>query len=55
VKAGESSIIVAFRALVMLACLIVAPLAAIFGSAFPDLVRAMLVDPFLNRKNDGGA
>jgi hypothetical protein len=56
-KVGESSTIVAFRALVMLACLVVAPLAAIFGSAFPDLVRSILVDPLLNRKNDllGGA
>jgi hypothetical protein len=40
----ESSTVVAFRALVMLACLIVVPLAAIFGSQFPDVVKSVLVD-----------
>ena len=40
----ESSAVVAFRALVMLACLVVVPLAAIFGSAFPELVKTVLVD-----------
>ncbi len=44
-SSGESSIIVAFRALVMLACLIVVPLAAMFGSAFPELVRSTLIEP----------
>jgi hypothetical protein len=40
----ESSTVIAFRAMVMLACLIVVPLAAIFGSQFPDVVKTMLVD-----------
>ncbi len=47
VKAVESSTVVAFRALVMLACLVVAPLAAIFGSTFPELVKTWLVHPIL--------
>jgi len=38
---------VLFRALVMLACLVVVPLAAIFGSAFPEVVRSVLVDRVL--------
>ncbi len=42
----ESSTVIAFRALVMLACLIVVPLAAIFGSQFPDVVKSVLVDRF---------
>jgi hypothetical protein len=33
-----------FRVTVMLSCLILVPLAAIFGSAFPELVRTHLVD-----------
>ncbi len=40
----ESSTVVAFRALVLLACLIVVPLAAIFGSQFPDVVKSVLID-----------
>ncbi len=40
----ESSTVIAFRALVMLACLIVVPLAAIFGSQFPDVVKSVLID-----------
>ena len=40
----ESSTVLAFRIFVMLACLIVVPLAAIFGSAFPDVVKSVLVD-----------
>jgi hypothetical protein len=42
----ESSTVIAFRALVMLACLIVVPLAAIFGSQFPDVVKSVLIDRF---------
>ncbi len=42
----ESSTVIAFRALVMLACLIIVPMAAIFGSQFPDVVKAVLVDRF---------
>jgi hypothetical protein len=34
----------AFRIFVMLSCLIIVPLAAIFGSAFPDIVKSVLVD-----------
>ncbi len=34
----------AFRIFVMLSCLIIVPMAAIFGSAFPDVVKAVLVD-----------
>jgi hypothetical protein len=55
VKAVESSTVVAFRALVMLACLIVVPLAAIFGSAFPDIVRSTLIDPLLGHKTTPAA
>jgi hypothetical protein len=40
----ESSSVLAFRIFVMLACLIVVPMAAIFGSAFPDVVKSVLVD-----------
>jgi hypothetical protein len=40
----ESSTVVAFRALVLVACLIVVPLAAIFGSQFPDVVKSVLID-----------
>ncbi len=50
VKAVESSTVVAFRALVMLACLIVVPMAAIFGSACPDIVRALLIEPLMGSK-----
>ncbi len=39
-----SSTVLAFRIFVMLACLIVVPMAAIFGSAFPDVVKSVLVD-----------
>ena len=42
----ESSAVVAFRALIMVACLVLVPLAAIFGSAFPEVVKANLVDRF---------
>jgi len=40
----ESSTVLAFRIFVMLSCLIVVPMAAIFGSAFPDVVKTVLVD-----------
>ena len=40
----ESSGVLIFRVVVMLSCLILVPLAAIFGSAFPELVRTQLVD-----------
>jgi hypothetical protein len=40
----ESSTVLAFRIFVMLSCLVVVPLAAIFGSAFPDVVKSLLVD-----------
>src|SRR6478672_13015586 len=40
----ESSTVLAFRIFVMLACLIIVPMAAIFGSAFPDVVKTVLVD-----------
>jgi hypothetical protein len=40
----ESSTVIAFRAMVMLACLIIVPLAAIFGSQFPDVVKSVLID-----------
>jgi hypothetical protein len=40
----ESSTVLAFRIFVMLACLVVVPLAAIFGSAFPEVVKSVLVD-----------
>jgi hypothetical protein len=40
----ESSTVLAFRIFVMLSCLIIVPMAAIFGSAFPDVVKSVLVD-----------
>ncbi len=40
----ESSTVLAFRIFVMLSCLVVVPMAAIFGSAFPDVVKSVLVD-----------
>ena len=40
----ESSTVLAFRIFVMLSCLVIVPMAAIFGSAFPDLVKTVLVD-----------
>lgn len=46
----DSSLVVAFRAFVMLACLVLVPLAAIFGSAFPDVVKSVLIDRFLPRE-----
>lgn len=49
-KTVESSAVVAFRALVMLACLIFVPLAAIFGSVCPEIVRSTLIEPILGAK-----
>jgi hypothetical protein len=46
-SAPESSLAVVFRALVMLAFLVLVPLAAVFGSAFPRVVRQWLVDPIV--------
>lgn len=40
----ESPGVLFFRVVVMLSCLILVPLAAIFGSAFPELVKTQLVD-----------
>lgn len=40
----ESRTVLAFRIFVMLSCLIIVPMAAIFGSAFPDVVKGLLVD-----------
>jgi hypothetical protein len=40
----QGAAVLAFRIFVMLSCLIVVPLAAIFGSAFPDVVKSLLVD-----------
>jgi hypothetical protein len=40
----QSSTVLAFRIFVMLSCLIIVPMAAIFGSAFPDVVKSVLVD-----------
>lgn len=40
----ESPGVMFFRVTVMLSCLILVPLAAIFGSAFPELVNKHLVD-----------
>lgn len=37
----QSSTVVAFRALVMLVCLIAIPLAALFGSSLPTLLKAL--------------
>jgi len=52
---ADSSTVVAFRALVMLACLVVAPSAAIFGSAFPEVVRTWLINPLLGRTTTASA
>ena len=41
----ESPGVLFFRVAVMLSCLILVPLAAIFGSAFPDVVKTQLVEP----------
>jgi hypothetical protein len=49
----ESSAVVLFRALVMLACLILVPMAAVFGSAFPDVVRKWLVEPVMSQFDKG--
>jgi len=38
----QSSSLVAFRALVMLSCLVAVPLAAVFGTSLPEVVRALL-------------
>ena len=40
----EFASVLFFRIFVMLSCLIVVPMAAIFGSAFPDVVKTVLVD-----------
>ena len=40
--AMQSSTTVACRALVMLACLVAIPLAAVFGTSLPDIVRGVL-------------
>ncbi len=40
----QSSAAVAFRAVVMLGCLIAVPLAALFGTTLPDLFRKLLAD-----------
>ena len=40
----DSRTVLAFRIFVMLSCLIIVPMAAIFGSAFPDVVKGLLVD-----------
>ncbi len=40
----EAAHVLAFRIFVMLSCLIIVPMAAIFGSAFPDVVKSVLVD-----------
>jgi hypothetical protein len=40
----QSTTVLAFRIFVMLSCLILVPMAAIFGSAFPDVVKSLLVD-----------
>lgn len=40
----EASSVLAFRVVVMLSCLVLVPGAAIFGSAFPELVQTQLVD-----------
>jgi hypothetical protein len=40
----QSTTVLAFRIFVMLSCLILVPMAAIFGSAFPDVVKSVLVD-----------
>jgi len=54
----ESSTVLAFRIFVMLSCLIIVPMAAIFGSAFPDVVKTVLVDRLValaSGKTEGGA
>lgn len=51
----ESSTVVAFRALVLVACLIVVPLAAIFGSQFPDVVKSVLIDRIFPNGMPGSA
>jgi hypothetical protein len=43
-RGRESSTVLAFRIFVMLSCLIIVPMAAIFGSAFPEVVKSVLVD-----------
>jgi hypothetical protein len=43
-RSMDSPGVLFFRVMVMLACLILVPMAAIFGSAFPDLVKTTLVD-----------
>jgi hypothetical protein len=40
----DSRTVLAFRIFVMLCCLIIVPMAAIFGSAFPEVVKGLLVD-----------
>jgi hypothetical protein len=40
----ESGAMVLFRAIVMLSCLVLIPMAAIFGSAFPNLIQGCLPD-----------
>jgi hypothetical protein len=55
----ESSGVMLFRVVVMLSCLILVPLAAIFGSAFPDVVKTQLVDRIkslagLGERSDSG-
>lgn len=47
--ARDSATVVWFRALVMLSCLILVPLAAVFGSAFPEVVKRWLVEPVMSR------
>src|SRR5215813_9560204 len=47
----ESSTVLAFRIFVMLSCLIIVPMAAIFGSAFPDVVKTVLVDRLVALSN----
>jgi hypothetical protein len=51
----ESSTVVAFRALVLVACLIVVPLAAIFGSQFPEVVKSVLIDRIFPNGMPGSA
>lgn len=41
---AESTPVVAFRAFVMLACLVLVPLAAVFGSQCPEIVKSLLID-----------
>jgi hypothetical protein len=44
----ESSTVLIFRIFVMLSCLLIVPMAAIFGSAFPDVVKSVLVDRIMH-------